>query len=882
MLDVRLRLYSDQGVRGRVLPTSSLTFTHSDSSSATVEFTVSEKVAGRLESPFLVGVEWSTGGGWVAPRNGLLIAQETDGDSIEPSGTVRFTGELYVSWVFARAMINFAVGVGGFPVTGKDGKRTFENVTPGAMMLSLLNQATARGAAQGVTADFTGTTDSLGTAWAADDRVDTGFTVHTTPTSQALQTAAQGGFCDWWAEGMLLRLTRPGTGAQRPHVKIGGPGATRAPAKSSFRDVFTHLRVTFDGGNSYLTNTGATNRFGVLEAAMTQSGTPDAAAAARAAQPAMVQGRDVASELSFEWSGGSAHPMPWADFQVGDVVKARARSGWVFQRVVGVVVSKDTSGEVTVRTVVGSKLLTQAARVAKRAAAATVGTVIAGNGDGVAPGGTSTVPLAPANVRVTSNTGSWGSDGSARAQVLVEWDQVTQSTDLTGVTVTGYEVWARVPSGVSARVAETQGLQLLVEDWQPGVQRLVKVRAVGVAGVSGFSSEISVTPAVPSSIVPKAPTGLAVSGNTGAFLADGSAVAQVTFTWAAVTQATDNTPLTVGAYRPEVEDGTAWVPLSEVTTPLQATISVPSGRSRRVRVRARTGLGVWGDPSAPLTVTGAVPAVISAAPTTPTLTTGGGGVFIRWDGLLTNGAPPNGFQAVYGEYRVGTTGSFTRIAGPAAVASGQVGQVRPAVGDTVQARLVLVDTLGRVGATSTVASIVTEGYDGQDIIAGSIAVDKVTPAFGQDLDIAANGSVNFIIGRQDAAQSQIAQNQSEITAAQQVAANAATAASAAQAAADTVGTAVGDLQSQQENTRTDLDSLRTWFWVDIDGAHVGRSDSPFQTHVLADRFQITQSGVVQGYFAAGGLVTPKVDADSVFVANHKIEAYGTGTVVRKV
>lgn len=882
MFRIRLRLLSDSGARRRVLADHGVTWTTSQSASSAVRFSLSSEVADALASPFLVGVEVSHGSEFVAPKRNLHIAFKQDGDDADPSGMVQYEAIEFVPWLMARMYVR------GFD--SLDGRVVKWDAPHSAswIMSKLITQAKLKpngepggGWGPGVTTDSDGVVDSWGQTWAPEDWSQIEWSVGKPLSSVAEQLSSQG-FMEWWTEDQLFRTQRSGTGRELLDVVVGGPGFSRAPYATTFEDTVTNLMIIRDGAPMHIVNEGADNRFGELWAVMTQSGVSDTDAVTRGAQPALADGRSVKQQLSFEWSPTDLHPL--RDFEIGDVITARTRGGKLPRRVVGFVMTSNAAGVVTCRVVVGDKILTGDARRAALAAKATVGKIIGGSGDGVPGSGplVGEAPAAPTGVVFTS-AGEWRADGTAGATTTVSWSQVLATVSGTAASVGWYEVWERLPSQTSALFTATDQVEFVTDQWAPSVVRLVKVRAQSRSGVwSDFSAELAVSPAYPVSVVPKPPQDLTIVSNTAAFAAGGRSVAQVTLEWDAVTQSTDDLPLMVAAYRAEVEDGQEWVPLSEVLSPRQATITVLSGVARRVRVRARTALGVWGDPSTPLEVTGAQPEAITVPPTAPTLTTGGGGVFIRWDGLLTSGAPPSGFQAVYAEYRIDLEDAFVRVAGPLAVGAGQVAQVRPAVGDTVQARLVLVDTLGRVGATSAAVSIVTEGYDGQDIIAGTISVDKVQPAFGQNLDLESNGAVNILITSQQATGAGLAQAQSDIITAQ-------TAAEAATASAATASTAAANAQGQvaavstaQAATQAQLAQVSTYYRFGADGAIIGRSDSVYQLWLANTGAQIRENGVVVSEWNAGQMIVPSLVTQTVVLSAHQVEQVGARTVFRAI
>jgi hypothetical protein len=708
--DIRLRLLTPSGGKGRILLTQTITITGAESASPTIEFTVSRRVSGALETPMLLGIEYRAGEtGWQSPRNNLVIVDSDGADSLDGTQTVTFSGQGIIGWLMQRMPMWWKPG-------DKGTERDYTNVTAGALMRELiLHHQSNHGWAPNLTIDFDGSKDSAGNGWAS--RTTQKYNLFVTSLANVLSGLSEQGYAEWWAEGWKLRLVNAGTGTDRgSSVVLGGHGFARAPGRTKF-DPVSALIVQYEQGWTHFENTGQDDRFGRVFKIMSQSGVKDRDTAAKNAQPALTAGRSLERELSFEWTPRTGLPMPWASFNIGDIVTARTASGREKLRVVGLVVTK-AEGVISATAVVGSRMLTHAAKVARRTGAATVGSIIGGNGSAVpvTPTSPGAAPAAPTGLRETANVSTWGTDGAIDTYVALAWNEVTQDAAGNPIDVVRYEVASRIASGLSTTQAAVETTEASFTGLAAGVARFVRVRARSRAGVwSEWSPEVSVTPRIPSSIVPKPPTGLAVASNTGAFAADGAATATVRVAWSAVTQSTDETPVTVGAYRVELEDGQVWIELAE-TTGREAIFTVPTGKARRVRVRARSEIGVWGDPSAPLSVTGANPTQTTTAASTPVLAAGMGLVTVAWDGKLAGGAnPPASFQLLYAETAPAASGPWTRATGSPARGAGQVATIKGAAGSTVFVRLVWLDTLGRVATASTVASIAVTPIGGGDI-----------------------------------------------------------------------------------------------------------------------------------------------------------------------
>ncbi len=711
MFDARLRLMGDDGSKGAVLPTLEWLVTQVDSGSPTLTFTVSERVVGRLDAPQVVAVEYTTGAAFYKqPRGGLFIVDQDDSNDADPSGTVRFSGQDYMTWLMARTYLHWSE----YAVNGeRKWTETGHPASAGTIVGGMIWESQNRGwgiinGAQRIQTDFTWDKDSNGEAWTADEKVLQSWRL-LTPLSQILRMVTEQGLADWWTEGMKLRMFRPGVGQTLENLVLGGPAFTARPVKSSFADVITNLTIVPEKAPNweYAVNAGATNRFGRLEGTVTLSGVEDAATALTLAQPILEGGRSVKREYNFDWLPAVAGPLPWEHFNIGDVVTAKTRHGKSLQRVVGLQLGKK-GDTLTARAIVGQKLLSQAAKQARRTAASTIPGVVGGGGSAFPlPGATFGAPLPPTGLRVESNVGSWREDGSAQADVKLAWNAVSQTVDGSGVDVAAYEVAVRTPESEPQIFATVTGLTASASEWEPGKERLARVRARDHRGqVSAWSDEISVTPQVPASIVPKAPTGLREVSNVAAFQKDGRAVATVTFAWDAVALSIEDVLVDIAEY--EVIHG-----LSTQRVPgLLGSITIPSDADAEVRVRVRTTLGVWSDPSEPLTLKGALPAVDLAAPTLA-MVGGMGGVVAAWDGLLGGAAVPAGFARVVLELGASATGPWTAQGIPWDAAGSQ--SVAAPIGEKRWARARAFDTLGRAGAYSAVVEATALGIAVSDV-----------------------------------------------------------------------------------------------------------------------------------------------------------------------
>lgn len=722
MYDIRLRKFTPEGVRGAVLRTRSITFTSTRNGTPLLDFSMANAYAGSLEAPFLVGVEVSRdGSAWVTPRNNLFIVLEDDADS-STTEMVSFTSAGFVGWSLSAAIHWWAPGA-----TANPWKRKYEGA-PGKILRTLIAEVQARGTMPNVGIDFTNTADSVGQAWTADDKIDMQLELWK-PLAVFVQNWSEQGHFDWWSEGTTFRVARSGYGVDRTSsIVLGGRGFTSSPVRSDFRNVITRMVLIPDGTTAtHVENLTSDLRFGHIEASMTQSGIDTHAKAVKEAQPIMNDRRAKGTELEYNWTPAGKMVAPFLDFNVGDEVTARRRSGKSAQRVISAQVSKTITGEVTVRVVVGTELIGLTARIAKKASAASQGQIISGSGVALPPsaGVASGVPLAPTGLVLTSNVGRWRKDGSGVADIRVEWQAVVSATDESAINVRQYEIATRVPSALSVTAGRTDTTGW-TRELPSGELTLIKVRAIGANGQPGeWSDEISVTPAMPASIVPKVPTNL-VASQTAFYSPGGAPKSRVVLSWDAVTQSTDDTPVDVVRYDVWERTGPGVSVFLSSAKTASLTFEIPSDGDRWYRVQAVSDLGFAGDLSTELKVSPGVPPVDTSPPATPVLVPGIASVEAQWNGLMQSGSAPGAHIAnVLAQWSATGSAPWKSVGGPLSRAGSVT--VPGSKGVPVHVRFVTMDSLGRTGGVSAVVSAAPTGVGVPDIDAAiQDAIDQAT------------------------------------------------------------------------------------------------------------------------------------------------------------
>lgn len=507
-MDIRLRLYTPQGVRGRVLKTTSIGVTDTYGETPTVTFQVSSRVAGYLEQPFVVAVEYSrNGGAWTEPRNGRFVITDDNTDVANINGIVTFNGVGLVQWLLAHTHLHWSS-------SARNGERQWTKQNAGYILVGMILEAHNQGWAPYVTCDFTQTHDSNGVAWstAAADLISPAYPL-LMPLSEVLSGLVADGMCEAATDGTVLHLYVPATGtdhATGSKPVMLGPGATAAPVKSNFNDVFTDLTVVPEKARNwvYLTNPGANSTFGRLEATMTQSGVKDAVTATKLAQATLTLGKTSKREGQLTYEAQKAKWLPWIHYQNGDMVKAKLRGGWEPLRVVQLVITKKDT--VTVTTVLSHRFRSLLSKVSNRTGKSSIGKITGGSGVPLPSGARppAALPAAPDGLAVTGNVGVWDPTGLPKAKLTVTWNAVTSDVDGAEIDVDTYELWLREADDTARRLLSTTGLTG-TRTLESLVTVFFKVRTRAVSGDwSDFSPEVQVTTVTPTDVLdaPSAPT----------------------------------------------------------------------------------------------------------------------------------------------------------------------------------------------------------------------------------------------------------------------------------------------------------------------------------------------------------------------------------------
>lgn len=383
----------------------------------------------------------------------------------------------------------------------------------------------------------------------------------------------------------------------------------------------------------------------------------------------------------------------------------------------------------------------------------------------------------------------------------------------------------------------------------------VPVDTLGRDGTASGAVSVVVAPVLADRRVPSTPTGLA--STSAGYWANSEAQSAVSLTWTAVTTATDSSAMTVNAYEIWGRLSTNSVPVylaSSLTNSAVIEDLAPLGSTWDFKIRAVGANTIPSSFTAEVAQVLAAPALALDPPTTPTVSSARGLLFVTWDGNLYNVststayAAPNYTASV--DVWVSTDGgvTYTRqgflTQGARTISVGGLG-----VGLVAKVLLTATDIIGQTTAGSAVATVTVLGINGADITAntisgnsllvGSVQADRVSSSFGADLDISSNGTVSILAGNDSA----------------QVAANGVNAAN--------------------------LAALRTRYDFTPTAAIISQPGSAFQVSISNTELDFLESGVARAFLNAGIFNAPKLAANELVLPKHIIEDDPAGTIIKR-
>jgi hypothetical protein len=372
--------------------------------------------------------------------------------------------------------------------------------TPGEVMLTLLEEARARGVAfvDWITPDFTRTHDSNGELW--DRNVEWSFKVGT--EYYDVITKLEELSCDVFIDPELGTLQMwkerskkeaPGDYPQQPQFELGkNIGKATESGKA---DIKTRFNILTDDGWVTEIDYIAENKYGIREGTLeTNNSKAFAKTVAKAAFTKQGAPEDSAALTIFPTPG----MVPFKDYKVGDWVIAPAANGTgtpTKRRIVSLAFVEDTAGNITYSaefdTITENRLqkLERWLANATASASSSSGGGSYGSGGGSSAGAPSGGAVSsPASNRRPSFPVNFSAQGEA---VWVEnqavgyanlrWDPVSLGVDEQPISVSGYEVWGQRAFGAAdawMRLTTVTTTSAIINNLAPGDRWFFRVRAI--------------------------------------------------------------------------------------------------------------------------------------------------------------------------------------------------------------------------------------------------------------------------------------------------------------------------------------------------------------------------------------------------------------------
>jgi len=368
-------------------------------------------------------------------RNGRWVVRGKQGETVDDSGGRVGLGGL--SWAdVLRKVVVYA-------------DTTFTAQTPGAIIRTLLQTATTRGAfgaANTTTSTFSNTLDSKGVAWANSLTItyQAGATYR-----QILESLADRGLIDFEFAGRDLMMYNGTTmGTTKDVVLAAGRHVKETPFKESTENKVNYVLV--EGDNGLLTErfvSGPRRE----ESFQSQSGIKDAGTLAVLGDSYLTSASITKSQRTTKIASASL-VQPFQDFNVGDSIIYDDGSGPQTMRVRQITVEIDNDGRMETSLILNDRILedeiVRAKTLTALAGGVTSGTVGAPETDVVTD---TTIPKAPASATASSSAYVDQTNGRSYAQATVTWPAVTQNTDNTAIDdLHAYEVKYRTDTATPA------------------------------------------------------------------------------------------------------------------------------------------------------------------------------------------------------------------------------------------------------------------------------------------------------------------------------------------------------------------------------------------------------------------------------------------------
>lgn len=609
LLMARLRVYAPNGALQGSLPHPlrwEMAAPLNDMPSLTVSYPSTGAGAALLTNPCEVSVElMNPESGVYAEYPGCrFLSLRRQGDLLDSPGVQSFTMPGY-GWQLRKIRMLRTTGL------NEDGRRPFEDATPGQIIATLIDESKSRGNVPGLVYDFTATTDSAGRAWplAFTAEYDLGQDLWS-----AIDALSRQGVIDWRFSGRTLQLYVADTFLSRNLATDDGvilhPHAshTEEPADRTLEDLAHTVMVIGDeGANVTLESATALTPWGQWEEVYQAGGISDSGTMTALGQR-ILQTRErhrIEYTKQLAWQPGL--PVPLIDYRPGDYVRARSDTNNQLEpmRVHQITLNQAESQGIFASLILNDRFTERSLRNERWLNRINgVGGPGEGGGSGgdqkpvppePQPGPEERRPAAPQNLEVSSVT-YIDSLGVPVGRAEMTWDLVSTDENGNPMTPDRYQLAAR-------RADLPPGLEILASVEHPGDLGYLNpldggytyrfwVRAVSEFGRPGDWSNEVVLEIGLSDVPPPRPSTPILS----------SRLATVRVEWDGLTDAGTPMPLDFTEVQVEMSTtgGAPWVRIGEIFEAGSAVIATtqPVGSMRWFRLIARNSSNLFStDPS---------------------------------------------------------------------------------------------------------------------------------------------------------------------------------------------------------------------------------------------------------------------------------------------
>lgn len=504
MIRLRVAAYQPNGARLGVLPAPvkvQASMVLGDTGALSLEYPETAPRSALLGSPCELAVEVSTDDGatWTEPHDGRYVYLRRKGDGVKRPNHLTAEAAAY-SWRLQTAKV-LPEGL-----LNADGKRPFLSASAGTILVTLLQEAQARGALTGLAYDFTTSADSAGQPWAQV------ITLYYEPGKDylaILRNLFDQGLVDFRFSGRTLQVFNADTAMAR-HLDTADPvtdlrygrDLTEAPYQGTWENLADYAYVQGDNGVTLeRTNGSAFAPWGRQEAFISQGGVSDTGTMTTLADAALEGTADERVERTYGLSLTRARWLPLLDYGLGDYVAVGERNtalgDLTAYRVRSLTLTRDDKGVVGGNAVLNDRFVEQDIRTTRRVQGITGGSTLDG-GSGARPapeGPDKTIPQAVTGL-ATSTAAYLDDQGAPHAQVTLTWSAVTQNTDGTACDdLAYYEVYATPDGGTpvlyrAATEASGGTVSWSMSPFDVGGLWHFKVRAVDTSGHQGAFSPV--------------------------------------------------------------------------------------------------------------------------------------------------------------------------------------------------------------------------------------------------------------------------------------------------------------------------------------------------------------------------------------------------------